>query len=67
MPNCGCLHQVGLAHSDATIKEERVVRLRGAFRNCLTRGVGELISAADDKRVEGVPRVELRRPVPIEA
>ena len=54
------VHQVGLAHADAAIQEERVVGLGGAFGDGLRRSVRELIAAADDKAIELVARVELR-------
>ena len=61
------LHQVGLAHADAAIQEERVVGLRRTLRDRLAGGVGELVAAADDEGVEGVARIQLRRAVPVEA
>ena len=76
MAACGCrlldlvadgLHQVGLAHADAAVEEERVVGFRRTFGDRLAGGVGELIAAADDECVEGVARIQLRRAVPVEA
>jgi hypothetical protein len=60
------LHEVGLAHADAAIEEERVVGLGRAFRNGLASGVGKLVAAANDESVEGVTRVELGGAIPIE-
>ena len=61
------LHQVGLAHTDAAVQEERVVGLRRTFRDRLAGGVRELVAAADDEGVEGVARIQLRCAVPVEA
>ncbi len=75
MAACGCrlldlvadgLHEMGLAHTDAAVEEERVVGLRGTLRDRLAGGVGKLIAAADDEGVEGVAWVQLCRAVPIE-
>ena len=65
MPNS--LHQVGFAHSDATVEEEWVVGLGWPLRYGLAGGVGKLVAAADDEGVEGVARIQLRGAVPIEA
>ena len=61
------VHQVGLAHADAAVHEERVVGLRGALGDGLRRSMRELIAAADHEAVELVARVELRGGVPVEA
>ncbi len=61
------LHQVGLAHADAAIQEERVVGFRRTFGHRLAGGVRELVAAADDEGVKGVARIQLRRAVPIKA
>ena len=61
------LHQVGLAHADAAIQEERVIGLRGTLSHGLARRVSKLIAAADHERVKGVARIQLRRAIPIEA
>ncbi len=46
------VHQVGLAHADAAVEEERVVGLGGALGDGLRGGHGELVAAADDEGVE---------------
>ena len=61
------LHQVGLAHADAAIEEQRVVGLRRTLGDRLAGGVGELVAAADHERVEGVARIQLRGAVPVKA
>ena len=61
------LHQVGLAHADAAVQEQRVVGLGGAFRHRAGGSVGKLIAGADDEVVEGVLGIELSRSVPVEA
>ncbi len=61
------LHQVGLAHSDPAVEEERVVGLRRTLRNRLAGGVGELIAAANDESIKGVAGIQLCGTVPIEA
>ena len=61
------LHQMGLAHADAAVEEERVVGLGRTLGHGLAGGVGKLVAAADDEGVEGVARVELGRAVPVEA
>ena len=48
------LHQVGLAHSDAAVQKQRVIRLGRAFGDCARGGMGELVAGADDEIVEGV-------------
>ncbi len=60
------LHQVGLPHSHATIKEERVVGLRGTLGDRLAGGVGKLVSAPDHEGVEGVSGIQLCRAIPVE-
>ena len=60
------VHQVGLAHADAAVEEERVVGLGRTLRDRLAGGVGELVAAADDEGVEGVARIQLRGAVPVE-
>src|SRR5207248_9001388 len=61
------LHEVGLAHADAAIEEERVIGLRWPLRDGLARCVRKLISAADDESVEGVARIQLRSAIPVES
>ena len=61
------MHQVGFAHADAAIDEERVVGFGWALRDGLRRRHGELVAAADDEGVELVARVELRCSAPVEA
>src|SRR5689334_16005324 len=56
-----CLHQVRLAHTDATVEEERVIGFRGAFRNRLCGRVRKLVSRADHKGVKSVLGIQLRR------
>src|SRR5712691_11288195 len=60
------LHQVGLAHSDAAIQEERVVGLGGTLCHSLACRVRELIAAADHEGIKRVPRIQLCCPIPIE-
>ena len=60
------LHQVSLAHADAAVEEERVVGLGRALGHGLAGGVGKLVAAADDERVEGVARIQLRCAIPVE-
>ena len=59
------LHQVGLAHADAAVEEERVVGLGRTLRHRLAGGVGELVAAADHEGVKGVARIQLRGAVPV--
>ena len=61
------VHEVGLAHADAAVEEERIVGLRGALGDGHGGGHGELVSAAGDEAVELIARVELGGGVPIEA
>ena len=61
------VHEMGLAHADAAVEEERVVGLGGALGDGLGGGHGELVAAADDEGVELVARVELGGGVPVEA
>ena len=61
------VHEVGLAHADAAVEEERVVGLRRALGDGLCCGHRELVAAADDERVEHVLRIELRGCAPVEA
>ena len=61
------LHQVGLAHADAAIEEQRVISFRRTFGDCLAGSVGKLVSAADHEGIEGVTRIELRGAIPVEA
>ena len=61
------VHEVGLAHADAAVEEERVIRLRGPLGDSLRGGHRELIAGADDEGVEVVARIELRGGVPVEA
>ena len=60
------LHQVGLAHANAAIQEQRVVGLRGTLRDGLAGRMGELVAAADHEGVKGVARIELRCAIPVE-
>ena len=53
------LHQMRLAESHPAVQEQRIVGFRGLLGDGQGRGVRELIRGADDKRVEGVARVEL--------
>src|SRR3954447_6941716 len=59
------LHEMGLAHANTAVQEQRVVSLGRTFRNRLASGVGELVAIADDKGIESVARIELSRSVPI--
>ena len=61
------LHQVGLAHADATVEEERVVGLRGMLADSARRSMSKLIAGAGDEIVEGVLGIKLSGAVPIEA
>jgi hypothetical protein len=61
------LHEMGLAHADAAVKEEGVVGLGRALRDGLGGGGGELVAGADDEGIELVARVELGGGVPVEA
>ncbi len=51
------LHQVGLAHADAAIQEQRVVSLRRTLRHRLARCMRELVAAADYECIERVARI----------
>ncbi len=59
------MHEVCLAQADATVEEERIVRLRGAFRDCFRGSARELVARAGDEAVKVVARIELRRGVPV--
>ena len=61
------LHEMGFAHADAAVKEERVVSLGGTFGDSLAGGVGKLVAAADDEGVEGIAWIQLRGAIPVEA
>ncbi len=61
------VHEVGLAHADAAVEEERVVGLGGSLGDGDGGGEGELVAGAGDEAVEVVARVELRGCVPVEA
>jgi hypothetical protein len=61
------VHQVGFAHTDAAVEEERVVGLGGALGDSLGGGHGELVAAADDEGVELIFGVELGGGAPVEA
>ena len=61
------VHEMGLAHPDAAVEEERVVGLGGALGDGLRGGHGELVAAADDEGVELVAGVQLRGGAPVEA
>ena len=61
------VHQMGLAHADAAIEEERIVGARRALGDGQRSGAGKLVAVADDEVVEGVARVELRGGGPVEA
>ena len=61
------LHEVGFAHAHAAVEEQRVVRLAGSGGYGQGRGVGELVSAADDEAVEGVTGIELGGAVEVKA
>ena len=61
------LHQVGLAHADAAIEEQWVVRFRRTLSHSLAGRVGKLVAAADHECIEGVARVQLRGAVPVKA
>ena len=61
------LHQVGLAHADAAVQEQRVVGLRRTLGDRLAGRVRELVAAADHERVKGVARIQLRGAIPVEA
>ena len=60
------LHQVGLAHADAAVQEQRVVGLGGTFADGARRGMRKLIAGADDEIVERVFGIQLRGSIPIE-
>ena len=53
------LHQMRLAEAHSAIEEKRVVGFRGLLGDGDGGGVSELVRCADDKRVEGVARIEL--------
>ena len=59
------VHQVGLAHADAAVEEERVVGLGRALGDGLGGCHGELVPAADDEGIELIARVQLRRGAPV--
>src|SRR5438105_15754378 len=61
------LHQVGLAHSNAAVEEQRVVGLGGTLRHRLCRSVRELIAGADHESLEGVAGIQQRSAIPIKA
>ena len=60
------LHQVGLAHADSAVQEQRVVGLGRPLAHRARRGMGKLIARTDDEVVERVLRIQLRRSIPIE-
>ena len=53
------LHQVRLAQAHSAVEEQRVVGFRRLLGHGLRGGVRELVRGADDKRVEGIARVQL--------
>ena len=55
------LEQVGLAEAGPAVDEERVVRLRGSFRDGQRRRVREAVRGADDEGVERVLRLDRGR------
>ena len=61
------LHEMGFAHADAAVEEERIVGFRRTLGDGLAGGMGELVAAADDEGVEGIAGVELGGAIPIEA
>ena len=61
------LHEVGLAHSNAAIQEERVICLGRSLRHRPAGRMRKLVSAANHESIKRVPRIELRRSIPIEA
>ncbi len=61
------MHQVGLAHSNAAIEEQRVVGLRGPFCDGLCCSGRELIPTPNHERIELIPRIQLRCCAPVEA
>ena len=48
------LHEMGFAHADAAVEEERIVGFRRTLGDGLAGGMGELVAAADDEGVEGI-------------
>ena len=54
------MHQVGLAQTDAAIKEQRVKRHRAAFGHSPRGGMGQFVRLAHDEGVEGEARIERR-------
>ena len=61
------LHQVGLAHSNAAVEEQRVVGLGGTLCYRLGGSVRELIAGADHESLEGVAGIQQRSAIPIKA
>src|SRR5678815_1266485 len=61
------LHEVGLSHADAAIKEKRVICLGRALSDGLTSCVSELVAAANHEGIEGIARIELCGAVPIKS
>src|SRR3954469_19663845 len=60
------LHEMGLAHANTAVQEQRVVGLRRTLRDGLASRVGELVTTTDDKAVKGITGVELGGAVPTE-
>src|SRR5438874_13765517 len=52
------LHQMGLAQTDATVNEQRIVRSRRRLRDGETGCVRDFVVRADDERFKRVPRIE---------
>ena len=61
------LHQVGLAHADAAVQEERVVGLGRPLRHRARRRMRKLVARADDKPVKRVLGIQLRCSIPVES
>ena len=52
------VHQMRLAQTDTAIEEQRIEGHRPALGNATGRGMGQFVRLADDKRVEGEPRIK---------
>ena len=61
------VHEVGLAHADSAVEEERIVGARGPLGDGQGGGAGKLIAIADDESIECIALIELRGSRPVEA
>src|SRR5581483_3896063 len=61
------LHEMGFPHTDAAIEEQRVISVGWTLGYRLTRGMGELVTVADDEGIEGIAGIGLGCAIPIEA